>query len=295
VGGIDAGEVIFSTSCFGCHNDDGSGGEGFPGPNIRNYSRVQIWNMLLPPTKHPGGAHPEYTQQDFADIEAWLADGGSRGRPDEILDDCQITRVITDCDGDTDIDGCELESGSQVDLNYDGLPDSCEPPVCNTVMAEVLDGLRIQLSAAPGTGRFAFKIVGDPGDPAVSCVDLYVQSDGSLDIGAVLKTANGWGTVVVDDAALRPNTSYVAEVECAWGLSSVPVVMPLWGDVDESGNVDVGDVLCALDGFSGIFTCSLQNLDIAPCIPDGNLDVGDILAVLDAFAGLPFACPPPCP
>lgn len=131
VGNEAGGELIFGTTCMFCHNVDGSSGIGdpfpcggpCPGPNIRNKSRRQIWNKLLPPTNHPGGAHPEFSQQDFADLEAFLADGGSRGRPDLVLDSCQ---TLADCDNDTISDGCELEAATQVDADYDGLPDSCE-------------------------------------------------------------------------------------------------------------------------------------------------------------------------
>jgi hypothetical protein len=58
-------------------------------------------------------------------------------------------------------------------------------------------------------------------------------------------------------------------------------------DGDCSG-VDVGDLLCVLDGFSfGLLTC--PSGDIYPCpfplVPDGKIDIGDILAVLEAFIG----------
>lgn len=122
VGVIADGQVRLMTFCAGCHNIDGSGGMGFPGPNIRNRTRVFIWNKLLPPTDHPGGTFPAFTQQNFADLEAFLADGGSRGRPDLIPDSCQ---ALQDCDSDGSTDACELEAGTQVDLNYDGIPDDC--------------------------------------------------------------------------------------------------------------------------------------------------------------------------
>ncbi len=32
-----------------------------------------------------------------------------------------------DCDGDSIADACELEAGTQQDLNYDGIPDDCQP------------------------------------------------------------------------------------------------------------------------------------------------------------------------
>ncbi len=128
VGDPGAGEDIILSTCQGCHNIDGSGGMGFPGPNIRNKSRVEIWNMLLPPTTHPGGAHPEYTQQDFADLEAFLSDTGGRGRPDGIPDECQ--GPFADCDMDGTSDGCELDAGTQQDLDHNGIPDDCEMSAC---------------------------------------------------------------------------------------------------------------------------------------------------------------------
>jgi len=122
--GVKAGGAsIFASTCAGCHNTNGQGGGSFPGPNIRNKQRRFIWDELLPPTTHPGGAHPEYTQQDFANLEAFLADGGSKGRPDNILDSCQ---ALVDCNGNAQRDACELESGAAVDLDYDGVPDSCQ-------------------------------------------------------------------------------------------------------------------------------------------------------------------------
>lgn len=123
VGAASGGAAIFGTFCFGCHNTNGQGGVGFPGPNIRNKSRKQIWTMLLPPTAHPGGAHPEFDMQDFADLEAFLADAGSRGRPDRIPDECQ---TLSNCDVTGLTDACELEAGTQVDIDYNGVPDDCE-------------------------------------------------------------------------------------------------------------------------------------------------------------------------
>jgi hypothetical protein len=65
--------------------------------------------------------------------------------------------------------------------------------------------------------------------------------------------------------------------------------------VNHDGNVDVSDVLCEIDAFSGIFTaCTREGTDLTPCVPDGNHDLGEVLAVLDAFAGLPYPCDDPC-
>lgn len=125
VGVASGGQVIISMFCFGCHNNQGQGGMGFPGPSLRNHSRVEIWNMLWPPTQHPGGAFAEFDDQDFADLEAFLADSGnSRGRPDRVPDECNTG--LANCDNDSVTDACELEAGTQVDEDYNGIPDDCE-------------------------------------------------------------------------------------------------------------------------------------------------------------------------
>jgi hypothetical protein len=62
----------------------------------------------------------------------------------------------------------------------------------------------------------------------------------------------------------------------------------LHGDVDESGDIDVGDVLCVVAGFENVMTC--PGGDIVPCLSDLIIDVGDVLSVLSAFSGY-FDCP----
>ena len=76
LGNPESGTQIFNTShpCSECHDADGSG---FIGPDIRDYSRVQIRNILLPPTTHSGGEFLDLTEQDFADLEAFLSTNDS--------------------------------------------------------------------------------------------------------------------------------------------------------------------------------------------------------------------------
>jgi len=121
LGDMGAGSMIFGMSCGVCHGPDGGGAFG---PDIRDRSRVDLWNQLLPPTTHTGGVFTSLTDQDFADLEAFLATAGSRGRPDRVPDECQL---LQDCDHDGPTDGCELEAGTQIDADYDGRPDDCIP------------------------------------------------------------------------------------------------------------------------------------------------------------------------
>ncbi len=65
-----------------------------------------------------------------------------------------------------------------------------------------------------------------------------------------------------------------------------------YGDVDQSGVVDIADINCVLAGFDDMLNCRFA--DIAPCGGDGQIEITDVLAVLDAYNGI-FACPSPCP
>jgi glucose/arabinose dehydrogenase len=123
LGVYDDGQTFFNASCIGCHNANGLGGTG---PNLRNVARSTIKDRLTFEVFHPGGVFPNLDDQDFANIEAFLADGSSRARPDGIPDSCQVG-LLPDCDNDTTPDACALESGTLADLNYDGIPDSCQP------------------------------------------------------------------------------------------------------------------------------------------------------------------------
>ncbi len=127
IGSLAAGAARFQSICQACHGPSGTSvgcAGACPGPNIRNKTREQIRLHLDPPIgTHGGGQHPDYTRQDYADLEAFLSDTGSHGRPDGVPDACQ---TLADCDNDLVGDGCELEAGTQVDPDGDGVPSDCE-------------------------------------------------------------------------------------------------------------------------------------------------------------------------
>ena len=129
VGAPAGGMAILGSFCAGCHGPMGVGGPGLPGPNIRGRDRTFVSNKLLPPTDHPGGAFVNFTQDDFANIEAFLSDTGAKARPDSIPDSCQ-TGTLSDCNSNGITDGCELAAGTQVDLDFDGVMDDCDATAC---------------------------------------------------------------------------------------------------------------------------------------------------------------------
>lgn len=93
--------------------------------------------------------------------------------------------------------------------------------------------------------------------------------------------------VLADVGNGQPNT-FAYYDSAAWGdvcLSCRP-----FGDVTADAVVDLDDVLCVLDAFSGQ-PCPLA--DIMPCAGDALVDLQDIVAVLDAFQGT-AACSEVC-
>jgi len=114
------GATFFNNNCIGCHGMNGLGGSG---PNIRNKDRLVIQARLTFQIFHPGGQFDGSTPTDYANLEAFLADGPSGARPDGIPDICQDD--LPDCNGNGIPDACEFAAGTLVDSNYDGLPDEC--------------------------------------------------------------------------------------------------------------------------------------------------------------------------
>ena len=72
----------------------------------------------------------------------------------------------------------------------------------------------------------------------------------------------------------------------------------IFGDLDDSGDADVDDLVCMLDGLSGIVACpgvTYAELDIGSCdTPDGDLNLYDLVALLEALGGNPL-CETTCP
>ena len=62
----------------------------------------------------------------------------------------------------------------------------------------------------------------------------------------------------------------------------------VYGDVNESGNVDLDDILCVIAGFGETAACPAA--DIAGCVANGVIDLDDILAVIGAFGGIDPCC-----
>ena len=80
---------------------------------------------------------------------------------------------------------------------------------------------------------------------------------------------------------------------CAAGVCAGERITIPYGDIDASGIVELGDLLCLLAGYNELTSC--PSGDIHPCGGDGLVELGDLLADLNAYSDLPAPCPAPCP
>ncbi|MCH8252471.1 MAG: hypothetical protein IID36_08475, partial [Planctomycetes bacterium] len=157
-----------------------------------------------------------------------------------------------------------------------------------------------------------FDVTPDPGPVDVAllvtsatwpCVTGYVDFDSDPELAAfgigrlvddpVYRLPADWGTVHVSDVVVTPDASYSVRTDFdGEGLSSVVEVTTWsWGDTNNSGlPVDFDDIICALDGFAGLFFggCSFFGTDLEGALTNGTIDFDDVLGVLDAFAGAGF-------
>lgn len=250
---------------------------------------------------------------DFGEFEACFT--GSDRPPDE--PPCEFF----DLDEDGDVDCADWGLFTSV---WTGPPD--DPPLfwlCSLPAPTAMgDGSRCLAVTAPEHEMpMALLITGDPADEAVSCLSLYIQPGGWLHTTPVFQTFDEWGTVLVCDEAIIPDTKY--EVWCDFGQSDWQILSPavgatttVWGDtvtlftgtewIGPDGAVDIIDVVGILEAFRGLSNAPPVNwVDLIGidqhgmvCAPDQVIDILDALVALEAFAGSTYwystGCPGPC-
>jgi hypothetical protein len=137
------------------------------------------------------------------------------------------------------------------------------------------------------------------GAAGFACLPKYVDATGALTASPVFRSSAQWGTVHIGDRSIIPSTTYTVQAEVVPGtpMASGTATTWRWGDADNSGDVNVFDIVCALDGLQGIFTnCTSYGVDQGAgtlAIPV-TIDLADVTATLDAFAGVPYPDATPC-
>lgn len=209
-------------------------------------------------------------------------------------------------------DACDGVGACEPNHKPDGIPcgdasacttdDQCETGQC---LGELVPGVpavnaahsrAVDVEAAPSGDPvpFALRVTAPLDFP---CLLKWVSADGTLVDAPVYQSSAAWGVIRVSGPEIVPGATYEIASECDGLLSAQGSDdTPIWGDLNDTGAVDVDDILCMLDAFSGIFVnCVEESVDLDPCDgPNGLIDVSDILLELDAFIGVPFPCPLPC-
>ncbi|MEK6675732.1 MAG: M4 family metallopeptidase [Planctomycetota bacterium] len=195
--------------------------------------------------------------------------------------------------------GCQSSGDPCPGESCDEVNDECIPLICDPPVVVVNGPRYLNITPAAALAPVALLVIGDAGDPNVACVLQFVQPDGSLDLAPVFALPSVWGSVDVHGEALIPGAQYGVMTLCGPGLSvEVSVQMNEWGDIDDTGVVDVDDLVILLEGFAGNFLVVPQPaVDLLNCDPDGVIDVDDLLGLLEAISGNSYflICPPPCP
>ena len=164
----------------------------------------------------------------------------------------------------------------------------------------------LAITPAASLVPIALLISGEVGDPAVACVSAYVQADGTLGPIPVFLMPDEWGmegTVYVADLEIAPSEMYDVQAACGQGGVVESLSIPttgttwLWGDANDSGFVDHDDFMLVLNGSRGHIPegTILENLDLAPCVPDRLIDELDVTLANAAFTGACYPCLVACP
>lgn len=166
------------------------------------------------------------------------------------------------------------------------------------IMTLSAEGSRyLAVTLPPGLPSVALRI----DSVALPCMPMYVDTSGHLTPTPVFQSASGWATVHLGDRAIIPATTYSVRADIRAPSDPENLSPPMstttwaWGDVNNSGGVDLFDIACVLDGFQSLHdNCSIYADDLRDNAPDRAIDIFDIVAVLDAFQGLPYPDTTPC-
>lgn len=206
----------------------------------------------------------------------------------------------------TGVESCSAQSGCSSSGNPCDAPELCDEIndacLCPAPSATGAGSRHVAITPASGSSPVALRVRGDADDPAVACVDQYVQADGSLGATPVFQTPAAWGVVYVGDGEIRPLRTYAVNTVC--GSIGSPNPSPTvesttarFGEMTGDAFVNLDDILRVLAAFGGAFApgTTVEHYDLMPCTPDGLVTLDDILAELSAFSGAGLNCPAVCP
>ncbi|MFQ5462059.1 MAG: immunoglobulin domain-containing protein [Phycisphaerae bacterium] len=222
-------------------------------------------------------------------------------------DTCQADGSVSHVDNfDAGVDCCDPVDGVLQPID-DG--NSCTDDLCDAQSGVVSHTLLAPVAA--GSGGRAISMAFDQtcaDDVALRitsldfpCMLLYVDPSGGLTPAPVFQPPTTWGAVVLVDAAVIPESSYVVQAELPSGALSAGATAQTWnwGDLDNDGFSNLNDALLGVLAFQGDFSLvTFEAADIGPCTPDGVVNLADIQLVVLAFQSETYVdtgCALPCP
>jgi hypothetical protein len=133
----------------------------------------------------------------------------------------------------------------------------------------------------------------------LACLPKYIDAAGGLTSSAVFQSSAQWGTIHVGDRLIVPSAVYTVQAEVTAGtpIGSATASTWAWGNANNVDDVNVFDIVCALDGFQGSFAnCTPYGVDQnqGVVVHPVAVDMSDVLAVLDAFSGTAYPDSSPC-
>jgi hypothetical protein len=209
------------------------------------------------------------------------------GSPSEVFVD--IEGPAPDCNDNEVADGIDIQEGGFEDVDSNGVPDVCQDCI---LLSELVPNGSTALEASligTGTEEVALRITGDGNNADVACVDLFVQSDGTLGAAPFSQTIDDWGAVInISGDQIMPNAEYTLIVEptnpvSECELSTTAASTWIWSDVNNNSIVNLEDAfLTVLDFQSNSVTPSA---DVQPCGGNGLINLADVSVVVGTWQG----------
>ncbi len=259
------------------------------------------------------GIDPDFIESDLSELGPCAPPGDCDDDGDTDEDDFA---VLWDCFSGTDGGvgtgcGCvNLDRDNDVDCKdwneFRNLWTYGDPPTfppCVRPTAAAAGSRFLAVTLTEGLDPAAILITGDSADPAVACLSVYVQTDGTLGPDPVFQLPSEWGTISVTGPQIGPNTQYAVQGD--YGTVGSPMLSQeeevttwLWADTDHNLVVSIADVQSLVLEFQSPGGIPIEAADQANCIPDGVINMTDIQWAVSSFQGSTFwggQCAAPCP
>ncbi len=150
------------------------------------------------------------------------------------------------------------------------------------ILKSSLDGSAIEELVTLNAQRKSLRLAVDPNSQKLYWSENAIQPNPQLHSEGTIMKSNLDGSNI---------EAVMTGLDSPGGLAIVNCTIQPFGDLDQSGIVNLADILHSLNGFS--HPEFYPETDLFPCGGDGFVNLDDILAMLSAFSGM-ANCPDTC-